>query len=225
MHVIFRSIALAAIIGSLLPVPRTEAADHEHANPAHRTFDDPAAYAKSWENPERDAWQRPAELIAALGVRPGMNVADIGTGTGYLLPHLSRAAGPGGKVFAVDISPAMLKWVRDRAAADGLDNVTAVQANSGATTLPAQSIDRAIMINVWHHIENQDAYARDLRNAMRDGGVLFIVETRPDAGEDGPPKHFRLPPEKVIERLAQAGFRATLDPFKIDRQYVIRAQR
>jgi len=225
VQVIFRSIVLAAAIASLFPLSRTEAAEQQHANPAHRTFDDPAAYAKSWESPERDAWQRPAELIAALGVRSGMNVADIGTGTGYLLPHLSRAAGPGGKVFAIDISQAMLKWVRDRAAAAGLDNVTAVQANSGATTLPAQSIDRAIMINVWHHIENKDAYARDLHSAIREGGVLFIVEARPEAGQDGPPRHFRLEPEVVISHLARAGFNATLDPFKIDRQYVIRAQR
>jgi ubiquinone/menaquinone biosynthesis C-methylase UbiE len=197
-----------------------EAPHHE----AHRAFDNPAEYTRSWDDPARDAWQKPAGLVAALGVKAGMAVADIGTGTGYLVPHLSRAAGPNGRVHAVDVSPQMLKWVQDRAARENLKNVGTVQASGNATGLPAASIDRAIMINVWHHIEDPAAYARSLHASLRTGGILFIVEAKPDAAE-GPPRHFRLDPTKVIAVLEQAGFKASVDPFQIDRQYVVRGER
>jgi ubiquinone/menaquinone biosynthesis C-methylase UbiE len=207
---------------ALLALPAGAAEDHG----AHRTFDDPSAYSQSWDDPGRDAWQRPAELVAALDVQPGMAVADIGTGTGYLLPHLSRAAGEAGRVFAVDISSAMLDWVKERAAREGMNNVVTVVASGSATGLPAESLDRAIMINVWHHIEDPEAYARDLHRVMRPHAVLFIVEAHPEADHrGGPPRHFRLAPEAVVQQLQRAGWRAELDPFQIDRQFVVRAER
>lgn len=191
-----------------------------------RHFDDPEAYTKSWDDPARDGWQKPAALVKALGVSPGMAVADIGTGTGYLLPHLSRATGDRGLVYAVDVSPRMLQWVEARAKREGLANVRTVTASAGASGLPAASLDRAIMINVWHHIEDQARYAEDLRRVLRPGGVVFIVEARPDLKEeDGPPAHFRLQPTKVMEQLRAAGLRASLEPVGLDRQYVVKATR
>lgn len=202
------------------------AADQGHHAGAHRSFDEPATYSRRWDDPARDEWQRPAELVAALGVEPGMAVADIGTGTGYLLPHLSRAAGARGKVYAVDISAEMLRWVEARAEREGLANVEAVGATERATGLPAGAVDRAIMINVWHHVADPEGYARDMYRALRDDGVLFIVEARPGLSEEGgPPEHFRLPPETVIEQLKAAGFTARVEDFPLDRQYVVRGER
>lgn len=207
------------------PAEHGDHAAHGAAH-AHRSFDDPAHYAQSWDDPARDAWQKPRELVAALDVRPGMSVADIGTGTGYLLPHLSRAAGATGRVHAVDVEPKMLEWVATRAKREGLQNVATVLAQGGATGLPAASVDRAIMINVWHHIEDPAAYARDMARVLRPGGVLFIVEARHDMQEEGgPPAHFRLPPQKIIAQLEQAGLKAGVDAFGLDRQYVVRATR
>jgi arsenite methyltransferase len=226
MKILISLIAAVMFSSGGLLSPPTEASEPAHAHPAHRSFDDPASYAKSWENPERDTWQRPADIIARLDVQRGMKVADIGTGTGYLIPYLSRAVGAEGQVMAVDISPAMLEWVKNRARRDGLSNVSTVQASGASTALPPESIQRAVMINVWHHIEDQVAYAKDLHAAMQGGGVLFIIETRPDADQEGgPPMHFRLKPESVIAQLEKAGFRAKLDPLQIDRQYVVRAER
>lgn len=212
LSVAFMLIAAVSVAG--------EAPHHE----AHGAFDNPAEYTRTWDDPARDAWQKPAGLVAALGVKAGMAVADIGTGTGYLIPHLSRAAGPGGRVYAVDVSPQMLNWVQDRAARGNLGNVSAVQASGNATGLAAASIDRAIMVNVWHHIEDPIAYARSLHASLRAGGTLFIVEAKPDAAE-GPPRHFRLDPAKVMAVLEEAGFKASVDPFQIDRQYVVRGDR
>lgn len=234
MNTSHRSLTVLAL-GAVLAIawaPRAGAQAHEdhkaHENhgshQGHRTFDDPAASSRSWDDPARDAWQRPADLVAALGVRPGMAAADIGTGTGYLLPHLSQAAGPEGRVFAVDVSVRMLEWVRARAAREKLLNVTTVTASGAATGLAEGSIDRAILVNVWHHVEQPGAYALDLFRSLREGGVLFVVEARPDA-EQGPPRHMRMKPETVVFQLEKAGFRAKVDPFTIDRQYVIRAER
>lgn len=189
-------------------------------------FNEPEAYAQRWEDEERDAWQQPQGLVDALGIRPGMSVADIGTGTGYLLPYLSRAAGSAGLVYAVDVSPNMLEWVRERAARESLGNVSTVAAGGARTGLASQSVDRAIMINVWHHVEQPEDYAADLLRSLKPGGVLLIVESRPEANEaDGPPAHYRMSAQAVIQQLEQAGFTATVDPFQIDRQYVVRAQR
>lgn len=206
--------------------PLAEQPEHHAESGAHRVFDNPEAYAESWDDPARDAWQRPSDLVVALGVRTGMTVADIGTGTGYLLPHLSEAVGANGKVFAVDISPEMLTWVAERAQREGLTNVTTVQASGERSGLAEESIDRAIMINVWHHVANQEDYAVDLFQSLRAGGTLFIVEAKPDATHEGsPPRHFRLQPEAVVAQLAQAGFKARVDEFVIDRQFVVRAEK
>lgn len=217
--------ALCAALGALLTsAVVTAAPGHEHGH-EHR-FDDPAGYAERWEDPERDGWQRPAALVEALGVQAGMTVADIGTGTGYLLPYLHRAVGSEGQVYAVDVSEEMLAWVRRRAEQEDLDTVQTVEAAPGASGLTRASVDRAIMINVWHHIADRPAYARDLHGALRDGGVLFIVESDPDSHDDGgPPRHYRLAPATVIAELKGAGFSASREDFDLDRQYVIRAER
>ena len=112
-----RSLSILAVIGMMCIAGQVLGQEHmQHGeSAAHRVFDDPAAYTDSWDDPARDAWQRPADLVVALGVQPGMAVADIGTGTGYMLPHLSRAVGATGQVYAVDVSSEMLSWVDERA--------------------------------------------------------------------------------------------------------------
>jgi len=191
---------------------------HQH------TFENPEAYAARWEGPERDAWQQPEGLVAALGLQPGMTVADLGTGTGYLLPWLSNAVGSEGVVLAVDVQPAMLEWVEARIQESGRANVRTHQGAYDSPALDAESLDRAVMVNVWHHIEHRDVYAAALLQSMKPGAFAFIVETRMDAPE-GPPMHYRLPPEAVIEVLQAAGFQASLTDWQNERQYMVRARR
>lgn len=198
---------------------------HDGAAPAHdHRFEDPAAYAAVWESPERDAWQEPEKLVAALEIAPGATVADIGTGTGYLLPYLATAVGEGGTVLAVDLEPAMLKWVEERAARDGLARVKTVLATPTSPGLAPASVDRAVMVNVWHHIGDRVAYGKAVREALREGGRFYVVETRMDA-PDGPPVHMRMTPEVVIADLTAAGLSAELSAWENARQYMVVARR
>ena len=88
---------------------------HAHHGDHHHRFDDAAAWSKVFDDPARDAWQKPAAVVSAMTIAPGMTVADVGAGTGYFEPHLSKAVGPSGKVLAIDIETDMVRWTNERA--------------------------------------------------------------------------------------------------------------
>jgi ubiquinone/menaquinone biosynthesis C-methylase UbiE len=168
----------------------------------HR-FEDAERWAKSFDDPRRDEWQMPARVIEALALRPGERVADIGAGTGYFTVRLARSsAAP--NVYAVDIEPSMIEYIRQRAAKEGLDNVEAVLGAGDRTNLPAP-VDVALVVNTYHHIPDRVAYFRRLREQMKPGGRLAVVDFRKDAPE-GPPREFRFEPEEITGELQKAGF-------------------
>ena len=197
---------------------------HAHHGGHHHRFTDPAAMAARWDDPARDAWQRPETLVAALEIAPGMTVTDLGTGTGYLLPHLVRAVGLDGVVLAQDIEPSMLDWVRQRAAKEGWTTVRTVQGTGDAPGLEPASVDRVVMVNVWHHIEGRERFASALSAALRQGGRIVVAEARPGAGGEGPPESMRLAPEEVIRAFEAAGLDARLLVWENDRQYAVEAR-
>ena len=167
-------------------------------------FDDPERYAKSFDDPARDAWQMPARVIEALALKPGQKVADVGAGTGYFSVRLARAAAAP-KVFAVDLEPKMVEHLTKRAAAEGLKNITAVQASTTSPHLP-EPVDVVLVIDTYHHIGNRPAYFEALKAKLTPGGRLAIVDFRKGGGEGGPPDHFRFTPEQITGELAQAGY-------------------
>jgi SAM-dependent methyltransferase len=183
-------------------------------------FLDPAECAGRWNDPVRDEWQRPAELIAAMAIEPGAIVADVGTGTGYFVPHLSAAVGEGGKVLAVDIEQGMLDFTARLAAERGLTNVETVLADLDDPKLPEGGVNRILIVNTWHHIADRDIYARRLRRALKAGGSVWIVDFRKDA-PDGPPVEYRLPPKTIAAELESAGLAADIDPLVLPRQHVV----
>ena len=164
---------------------------------------DPIESAKSFDDPARDAWQMPDRVIDALGLKPGQSVADIGAGTGYFTVRLAKSkAAP--LVYAVDIEESMVKYVRERAAKEGLKNVVAVQAAADRTNLPAP-VDVALMVDTYHHIGNRVAYFSELKKLMKPSARLAIIDFRKGAPE-GPPDEFRLLPEQISSELGKAGF-------------------
>jgi SAM-dependent methyltransferase len=136
---------------------------------------------------ERDEWQKPGMLVAALDLRPGAAVADIGAGSGYMMSYLSRAVGPRGRVYAQEIQPGMLRLLAERAARH--DNVVVCRGGESDPGLAPASIDRALLLTAYHEMAAPVALLARLRAAMRPGGRLLIVDWNDFAagGAEGTP--------------------------------------
>jgi predicted methyltransferase len=176
----------------------------------------------SLDDPDREALQKPDEVVRLLQPSPGMVVADVGAGTGYFESRLSRAVGPGGQVWAVEIDPSLVEQMRSRFAREGLSNVEARLAQPDDPGLPEQSVDRILLVDTWHHVRNRGPLAEKLRRALKPGGRLLLVDYTLEAPV-GPPAHMRLAPETVIQELEAAGFTPRLEVESLPNQYVISA--
>lgn len=200
---------------------RSRHQQHEEHHDRVHEFEDAAAWAERFNDPERDAWQKPAQVIELMGIQPGMTVADIGTGTGYFLPHLAGAVGETGTVLALDVSDEMIAWVRTEMLPDiPGDNVQARVVAPDDPALPDASVDRILIVNTWHHIADRPGYAAGLLHDLKPGGSVTIVDFTKEA-EDGPPVEARLEPDKVVRELESGGLSAEIVVEELPRQYVV----
>lgn len=183
----------------------------------HR-FDDPAAYAKSFDDPARDAWQMPDRVIAALALKPGDRVADIGAGTGYFAVRLAQAL-PRGRVYAVDVESNMVRYLDERARRMSLDNLVAVQAAADDPKLPAK-VDRILVVNTYHHIGQREAYFRRLAGSLNAGGEVAIVDFTKESPV-GPPASARLLAATVKAEMQRAGYVLAAEHGFLPHQYFL----
>jgi len=197
---------------------------HHHGEGMRHDFSDVARFEAMFDAPGRARWQRPVEVVGHLDLTPGETVADLGAGTGYFEPFLSAAVGPRGRILALDSEPAMVEHLRRRAEAEGLANVEARQVPADGPGLEPSSVDAILVVDTWHHLPDRAQYARRLRDALREGGVLLVVDFTLD-GAQGPPPQHRLAPEGVIRELEEGGLHATLVEESLPDQYVVRATR
>ena len=175
-----------------------------HGRHMEHRFDDPERYARSLDDPARDEWQMPGRVIAALNVAAGEAVADIGAGTGYFTLRLAEQT-PARAVYAVDIEPAMVHHVRERAEAAGLDQVIGVVADADSPNLP-EAVDVVLIVNTFHHIPNRVAYFTALRDRLAPGARLAIVDYQKGSPGGGPPDDFRFTVDEISSELEQAGY-------------------
>lgn len=201
----------------------------EHHEPAHRgehRFTDPDALAAAWNDPARDAWQRPDQIVAAAELRDGDAVVDLGVGTGYLLPHLVGAVGATGSVIALDIEPSMLDFVAAAAKEQGWATVRPHLATPDDPQLPASSVDAVVTLNTWHHIADRPAYAARLLTALRPGGRFVVVDfLKEETPGGGPPLAMRLTAEEIAADLTAAGFATEVVEEEMPRHHVVRGRR
>jgi predicted methyltransferase len=193
---------------------------HQHSHGAEHGFADPAAYAHTLDDPQRDSWQKPEEVVSLLDASLEATVADLGAGTGYFLPYLSRAVGPTGQVLALDTDRGMIELVDARIERDGLDNVETRLVGPGDPGLGAGSVDRILVVNTWHHLTARTDYARKLLTALRPGGRLLIVDFQ-TSSPVGPPAAMRLTPDTVLRELRAAGLAAERLAESLPYQYAI----
>ena len=169
-----------------------------------RHFDDAEQWAKEFDDPTRDQWQMPDKVLAALSLKRGQIVADLGAGTGYFTVRLARSAATP-KVYAVDIEASMIAYLKKRAATEGLKNVVAVQASPESANLP-EPVDLILIVDTYHHIGDREIYLRKLAASLKPQGRLAIIDWR-RGGPMGPPEEFRFAPEQIRQELAEAGFK------------------
>lgn len=195
-----------------------------HGGGPHHDFSDVEAFARLFDDPARDAWQRPADVVALLSLRSGMTVADLGAGTGYFLPHLSPAVGPEGRVLALDVEPNMVAHMEARAVEAGLANVEAHRVAPDDPGLTAGAVDRILVVDTWHHIEHREAYARRLLASLAPGGFVLVVDFTLES-EHGPPPEMRLPASVVAAELTAGGLAAEVVPESLPMQYAVLGRR
>lgn len=206
---------LALALGtSLSPLPAAAQAPHTR----HHSFGDADKWARVFDDPARDAWQKPHEVIQALALAPDAIVADIGAGTGYFTMRLAHGT-PLGRIYGVDTEPAMVKHLAERAKKAGLPNVTAVQAKPGDPGLPGKA-DLVLFVDVYHHVEDRERYFRRLQESLRPGGRVAVIDFRMDSPV-GPPKRARFEPDRVKDEMKRAGYALAQEHAFLPNQYFL----
>jgi ubiquinone/menaquinone biosynthesis C-methylase UbiE len=130
------------------------------------------------ERPEREREEAPARAIEALALTPGMTVADIGAGSGYYASRIAKKVGPAGRVYATDIQQGMIDLLNRRIASEGLGNITTILGGMDDPKLPPKSIDLAIMVDVYHELQQPQVFLQRLKESFKPGGRLVLVEFR-----------------------------------------------
>ena len=185
---------------------------HQHS------FGEAEKWAHVFDDPKRDAWQKPHEVIQALALKPDAVVADIGAGTGYFAVRLANMLRKG-RVYAVDVEPEMVKYLGERAKREKLANVTAVQGIPDDPRLP-DKVDLILLVDVYHHIDARERYFEKLKSALKPGGRVAIVDFRLDSNQ-GPPRHARIAAERVKAELSAAGYTLSQEHRFLPNQYFL----
>jgi SAM-dependent methyltransferase len=169
---------------------------------------DTEEYVEVFEGESREVFVQRERIAEALAVSPGMAVADIGAGTGLFLPYFDRAVGSEGRVFAVEIAPKFLEYLRERIEREGLARVEVVEGLEDSVELPAASVDLAFVCDTYHHFEYPQSTLASLYSAIRPGGSLVILdfERIPGVSEKWVLKHMRAGKEVFRREIESAGF-------------------
>ena len=209
---------------SLAAVLLASCGGHPHAN--HR-FENPESWARQWDDPSRDAWQRPNLVLDQLGDVRGKIIAEVGSGTGFFTRRLATREAI---VLALDIAPDMLIT---------LDSLNAVELDSAAYArieprlvsaddpkLQPEEADAALVVNTFMYIQDGATYLKRLSEGLKSGPTVLVVDFKTENTPVGPPVQSRLPTKRVEDALREAGFvNIETNLTSLDYQYMIKARK
>ncbi|HJQ97149.1 MAG TPA: methyltransferase domain-containing protein [Candidatus Polarisedimenticolaceae bacterium] len=180
-------------------------AQDDHAT-VHHAFDDVPHWVAVFDDPARDAWQKPEELLRSLGVEAGETVADLGAGTGYLSVRIARAVGSTGKVLAIDVEPKLVAYMKERAAKEKLPQMHAALIKPDDPGLPEAGVDLVIVVDTWHHIDERVRYLAKVARGLKADGRVAVVDFKKGSLPVGPPDAHKLAPEQIVDEFKRAGW-------------------
>lgn len=211
----------------ILPAGSTALAQEGHAHQESTHSRRPAdikEYLEQLDSPERDQYQKPSQVIEALGLKPGMSVADLGSGSGYFTRRFIEAVTDSGKVYAIDVEPEMLAYVKESIEHLHVSYTAEfLLARPDDPKLPTGSVDLIFLCNVFHHLDDRTAYFSKVASALKPGGRVIIIDFYHDerSGNVGFPRKHLVPRERVIEEMTKAGYRVLREHSFLPRQYFL----
>lgn len=187
-------------------------------------------WVERFEGESRETYAYRDRIVAAMGLKPGMSVADIGAGTGFYSFLFGEQVGPRGRVFAVDISDEFVAHIEAGARSKGLTNIQTVLCKANSVELPPRSVDVAFICDTYHHFEFPKSTMRSLHRALKPGGQVFIVDFIRIEGQsrDWILEHVRAGESVVREEVESVGFRSEplgSDMSCLKENYMIRFRR
>ena len=221
-------VLLPACRSGRLPTAEASASERSVKPGINAEYLKPDLQASNWverfEREGREIFDHRDRIVAAARIRPGSAVADIGCGTGLFTPLLAAATGPRGRLYAVDIVPAFLTLVGERAAAAGLGQVRTVLCTERSVELPPGSIDTAFICDVYHHFEYPAQSLASLHRALRRNGEVLLIDFRrePGVSSDWVLGHVRAGQAVVIAEFEAAGFEKVEEIGLLKDNYVLR---
>jgi ubiquinone/menaquinone biosynthesis C-methylase UbiE len=206
-----RSLWLLALL-----IVSTAAAQEQSVNPGiNKQFENRAVadFVPRFERDGRDPYDHRFEIVKAVGLKPGMVVADIGAGTGLFTQLFAPLVAPDGKVYAVDIAESFVKHIERQAAAEGLTNVKGVVCTADSVNLPAESIDLAFLCDVYHHFEFPQKTLASIQRALKPRGALVLIDFQRIEGVSSAfvMGHVRAGQEVFAKEVTDAGFKQVED--------------
>lgn len=179
------------------------------------------------EAPDRDVWQKPDQIMDALGITGGSVVADIGAGAGWFTIRLARRVGPRGLVYAQDVQRQMLEAIKRRVAKEGLQNVEPRLGQASDPGLPKGGLDAILVVDVYPEVEDRITFLRHLGQALKPGGRIGVVNFKPGEGGPGPGpgEGLRVDGDVVETDARSAGLRVTARGTFLPYQYLLVLER
>jgi arsenite methyltransferase len=191
----------------------------------HHPPESASVYIKALEDPGRDKWQKPQQVVAKLDLKPGEFVADLGAGSGYFTVRFARAVGPTGKVYAVDTDRDMLAYIERLAKEEHLENIQTLLADPHDPKLLPSSVDLIFICDTLHHISQRENYYPLLARALKPGGRLVNIDFEKRVLPSGPPLEMKIARPDMIKEARAAGFRLIQEFDFLEYQYFLVFQR
>lgn len=171
--------------------------------------------------PEREAEEKPDLALDGMGIKPGMVIADMGSGVGYMTLRMAKRVGPKGKLYGVDLQPGMLQKLKENAAKAGVTNIEPILSTVDDPKLPANSIDMILMVDVYHEFSQPQAMIRKLREALKPDGRLILLEYRAeDPSIPINPDH-KMTVSQVKAEIEPEGFKLEKPIENLPRQHLL----